>query len=137
LAVQMLRQMADPNLLQLGAAVPDASFMPTRPLNQRLSRAVRIHDRIIHTYGPPTGLLKLRQQLARMMADFGCALSGDDLIVTNGCTEAMNLCLRAVTRPGDMVAIESPAYYGLLITLKGLGLAALPIETSPVTGMSV
>ncbi|HEX7010906.1 MAG TPA: PLP-dependent aminotransferase family protein [Phycisphaeraceae bacterium] len=136
-AIQMLRRMAERDLLQLGAAVPDASFMPTRALNQRLTRAVRIHDRSIHTYGPPTGLPKLRQQLARMMAGYGCTLSGDDLIITNGCTESLNLCLRAVTRPGDTVAIESPTYYGHLITLKGLGLDALPIETSAVEGISV
>lgn len=136
LALQMLARMADPAMLQLGAAVPHASFLPTRALNQRLARVVRHHAGAIHTYGPPAGLPALRAGLARWMADAGCTLRGEDIVVTHGCTEAVNLCLRAVTRPGDTVAIESPTYYGLLIALKGLGLRALPIETSPVTGLS-
>jgi len=137
MSVALLRQMSDRKVLQLGAAVPDAIFQPTHALNQRLARAVRFHEALVHRYNSPVGLPELRRQIARLMTQYSRAVSADELIVTNGCTEAMSLCLRAVTEPGDVVAIESPAYYGLLITLKGLGLKALPIATSPVTGMSI
>jgi DNA-binding transcriptional MocR family regulator len=51
--------------------------------------------------------------------------------------EAINLCLRAVTRPGDTVALESPTYYGFLQILQSLGLKALEIPTHPRTGISL
>jgi DNA-binding transcriptional MocR family regulator len=51
--------------------------------------------------------------------------------------EAINLCLRAVTRPGDLVALESPTYYGFLQILQSLGLRALEIPTHPRSGISL
>lgn len=51
--------------------------------------------------------------------------------------EALNLALRAVTRPGDTVALESPTYYGFLQILESLGLRALEIPTHPRTGISL
>jgi aspartate/methionine/tyrosine aminotransferase len=57
----------------------------------------------------------------------GCALNPNELIITNGATEAMYLSLQAVTKPGDTVAIESPTYYNLLEILNWL------INKSPET----
>ena len=60
-----------------------------------------------------------------------------EVTVTAGCTEALNLALRAVTRPGDTVAVESPTFFGMLQLLEALGLRALEIPTSPHTGISL
>jgi DNA-binding transcriptional MocR family regulator len=65
------------------------------------------------------------------------ALAPDELLITNGCIEALNLALRAVAQPGDTVAVESPTFYGLLQVLESLGLRALEIPTSPQTGLSI
>ena len=51
--------------------------------------------------------------------------------------EAINLCLRAVTKPGDTVALESPTFYGFLQILETLGLRALEIPTHPRSGISL
>jgi DNA-binding transcriptional MocR family regulator len=51
--------------------------------------------------------------------------------------EAINLALRAVTKPGDLVALESPTYYGFLQILQSLGLRALEIPTHPRSGISL
>jgi DNA-binding transcriptional MocR family regulator len=59
------------------------------------------------------------------------------IIVTNGCREAIVLCLRAVTQPGDVVALESPTYFGLLEILRLLGLRALEIPTHPRHGIAL
>ena len=64
-------------------------------------------------------------------------LTGADIVVTQGCIEALNIALRAVAQPGDTVAVESPTYYGLLQVLESLGLRALEIPTSPRSGLSV
>jgi DNA-binding transcriptional MocR family regulator len=59
------------------------------------------------------------------------------VVITNSCTESFNLCLRAVTKPGDVVALESPTYLVLLQVIEDLGLKALEIPTHPRTGISV
>src|SRR5262249_22266022 len=53
----------------------------------------------------------------------------------NGVTEALHLCLRAITKPGDTVAIESPTYFGILQTIEMLGLRACEIPTYPKEGV--
>jgi DNA-binding transcriptional MocR family regulator len=67
----------------------------------------------------------------------GHALSPDDVVITNGCTEAVTLALSAVARPGDTIAVESPTYFGLLHTLEMLGLKALELPTDPTHGVNV
>jgi DNA-binding transcriptional MocR family regulator len=68
---------------------------------------------------------------------WGQAQAVDEMVVTNSCTEALSLCLRAVTQPGDTVAVESPSYYLMLQLLQQLKLKALEIPTHPRHGMSV
>lgn len=67
----------------------------------------------------------------------GILISAEDVLVTHGCIEALNLALRAVAEPGDTIAVESPTFYGLLQILETLGLRAIEIPTSPQTGISV
>ena len=86
---------------------------------------------------PPQGCLEFREVLAQRAVGAGMRLSASDIQVTNGCTEALNLALRAVANPGDTIAVESPTYYGLLQILESLGLQALEIPASPHTGLSL
>ena len=79
----------------------------------------------------------LVRQLVRHSLTWGQAHAVDEMVVTNSCTEAMSLCLRAVTQPGDTVAVESPSYYLMLQLLQQLKLKALEIPTHPQNGMSV
>ena len=79
----------------------------------------------------------LVRQLVRRSLAWGGPLPADEFVITNSCTEALGLCLRAVTKPGDSVAVESPAYYLMLQLLETLGLKALEIPTDPRSGISV
>jgi len=51
--------------------------------------------------------------------------------------ESINLCLKAVAKPGDAIAVESPVFYGFLQILESLGMKALEIPTHPRDGISV
>ncbi|STF90444.1 fused DNA-binding transcriptional regulator; aminotransferase [Escherichia coli] len=46
------------------------------------------------------------------MLDSGSVVTADDIIITSGCHNSMSLALMAVCKPGDIVAVESPCYYG-------------------------
>jgi DNA-binding transcriptional MocR family regulator len=88
-------------------------------------------------YEGAPGLLTLRRQVARRAVEVGVALSEHDLCTTIGATEGLSLALRAVARPGDVIAVESPAYFGVLQSIAGLGMRALEIPAHPRTGIDV
>jgi len=88
-------------------------------------------------YEAAPGLLTLRRQIARRAVDAGVAISEHDLCTTIGATEGLSLALRAVARPGDVIAVESPAYFGVLQIIEGLGMRALEIPAHPRTGLDV
>ena len=67
----------------------------------------------------------LRRQIALRYLIAGINIPASDIVVTNGALEALNLCLQAVTRPGDTVIVEAPTFYGALQALERQGLKAL------------
>jgi DNA-binding transcriptional MocR family regulator len=137
LAMQVLHASSEPDVMPLGVAVPHASFLPLRALDRIVAAAARCDRGEAARYEFPPGNAALRAQIARRMAEVGCDVSPEDILVTSGCQEALSLALRAVARPGDTVAIESPAFYGTLQTIESLGMKALEIPTHPREGVSL
>ena len=106
-------------------------------LKSAAMRALRDHPNLLTSVMPINGNPHFRQVVARRAVQGGMRISADDVVVTHGCIEALNLALRAVAQAGDTIAVESPTYFGLLQTLESLGMRALEIPTSPQTGISV
>src|SRR5216684_7335959 len=79
--------------------------------------------------------LAMRRIIAQRGIDTGYSVSPDEIVITSGAKEAVYLSIRAVTRPGDTVAIESPAYYALLEVLASLGLRAVEVPSHPRSGI--
>lgn len=123
--------------VRLDIATGPSEVYPTRKLQQLISGITRRHPDILTNYPTGTGSPTLKAQIARRAMDAGCRLHPDEIIITSGSTESLNLGLRAVTQPGDTVAVESPTYFGILQILESLGLRALEIPTDPVNGISV
>jgi DNA-binding transcriptional MocR family regulator len=85
----------------------------------------------------PPGNPDLRRQIARRYMETGCSVDPKEIVITTGALEGLNLCLQAVTRPGDIVAIECPAFYVVLEAIERLGLKAVEIATDPRDGMNL
>ncbi|MFA9461247.1 PLP-dependent aminotransferase family protein [Thiohalorhabdus methylotrophus] len=126
-----------PGIAQLGTAVPHPSFLPVEAIEQAHGAARRRGGAGLQTYEFPPGHFELRRHIARRMMDAGCPVDPDEVVITSGCQEAIMLALDAVTEPGDIVAIESPAFYGLLQGIEAQGLQALEIPGDPETGISL
>ena len=126
-----------PNLVQLGAAHPNARQAATKALNRTLASVARRMGYRTGMYDYVPGCEALRVQIAQRALSSGCKLSPEDVVITTGCTESINLCLRAVCHPGDTVAIESPTGFDALLSLDVLGLQALEIPTHPRDGISL
>jgi len=137
LVMMLMRDSLNPNLVQLGAALPNPEFLPIRKINRIIANLSRQGNAETHQYQLPPGLEALRSQIARRAVNSGCSLSPGDILITSGGIEAIDLCLHAVCKPGDIVAIESPMYFGTLQALEVHGLRALEIPTHPREGISL
>ncbi len=137
LVMMVMHDSQNPRLVQLGAAMPNLELLPTARLNRILARLTRQANQAAHQYQLPPGLESLRLQIARRAALHGWPVSPADIIITSGGIEAVDICLHAVCRPGDIVAIESPMYFGMLQLLEVHGLRALEIPTDPREGLSL
>jgi len=133
----VMRDLLDPNLLQLGIAVPNPELLPIQKLNRMLARETRRFPTQSVSYELPPGNLRLRKQIAQRLLLSGCTLSPDQIVITSGCVEAVVLALRALCKPGDAVAIETPVYFNFLQMIQDLGLKALEIPASPRGGISL
>ena len=124
-------------LVPLGTAYVASELLPTRKLNAILAAIAREGGGPGADYDELRGYALLRRQLARRAVTWGTFLEEDDFVTTVGATEALYLSLRAVTKPGDVIAVESPAYFGLLRLAQQLGLRAMEIPTDPRTGLDL
>lgn len=134
---QVMRLATDPRYISFGAACPSAELFSQDRVRRAVSRATQRNRQSLCNYPLGVGEESLRRAIARHGLRMGCQLDARDVVVTNGCIEAITLCLRAVTQPGDIVALESPTYFGFLTILESLHLRALEIPTHPRTGVSL
>jgi DNA-binding transcriptional MocR family regulator len=109
--------------INLAASVPaDASHLP----DLGLDTADLVSVSPAHGYAP-AGLPVLREAIARRWCALGVRTAPAQIHVTNGAQHAIDLALGALTRPGDVVALEDPTYVGVFDVLESRGLRALPI----------
>jgi DNA-binding transcriptional MocR family regulator len=137
LALRLNLGIGNPQEPTLGAAVQGPELMPIAALNRLLVQALRHQPAACHSYDAPPGSPALRRVVAQRGTDTGCAVGPDEIVVTSGAKEAVYLSIRAVTRPGDTIAVESPTYYALLEVVASLGLKVVEIASHPQRGIDL
>jgi DNA-binding transcriptional MocR family regulator len=117
----------NPVLFPLGEAVIGQELLPDIRINRAVRRVASSRPSYATASNAPAGSPGLRRQIARQAYRLSFSVSPDDVIVTNGIMEAMNLAIQSVARPGEVVAIESPGCYEALRSLECFGIKALEI----------
>jgi DNA-binding transcriptional MocR family regulator len=125
------------DVVRLSLAMPGIELLPQAKLSKAMMEVLREGPGSCMPYENRQGNLRLREQVARYSFNSGCVVSADDVITTQGCMEALVYCLRAVTKPGDAVAIESPTYFSIFNVMQNMGLKVVEIPTDPITGVNV
>lgn len=137
LTMMVMKDVFNPNLVPLGAATPNSELLPIDKLNRILASLARRKGPEGIKYDVPPGYMPLRIQIAKNALRAGATISPNEIITTTGSIEAIDLCLKAVCKSGDTVAIESPTYFGILQSMESLGLKALEIPTHPSDGINI
>jgi len=137
LAETIIRDLQSDDILQLGAAIPSKELMPLKQLSRIMkSISTKSLQRHISNYDLCAGNIDLREELAKRMLGFACSLTAEDIITTNGCLDAVSLCLRAVTSPGDTILVESPAFHCFLQLIEDLNLYVMEVPGCPEEGIN-
>lgn len=134
---QVFYDMPDDRILRFSLAAPPDSILPGARLSKAMIHAIRTLPGGGINYESLQGNIDLRRQIARMSIHWGGTLTEDDIVTTTGCMDALTLCLSAVTEPGDVIALESPAYCGAFQLAESLGLKVLEVPTNPVCGVDL
>jgi len=134
---EILEAVKDPAVVPFGSSFVSPFLYPLDKLGRFLASATRhMNPRATVTDLPP-GNEELRRQIALRYLLNGVSMQAGEIVVTNGAMEALNLCLEATTSPGDLVAIESPAFHASLQMIERRGLRVIEIPTHPRTGVSL
>ena len=126
-----------PGIVPLGSAFPSPLLFPLPRLAKSLAQGARLLSPWSTVVDLPPGNEHLRRQIALRYMGMGISQPMEEIVVTNGALEALNLCLMAVTRPGDVVAVESPGFYAALQAIERLDLRAVEIPVDPTTGLNL
>lgn len=137
LILDVLGSVRHRDVVPLGSAFPNPELFPLARIARGMGAAMRrlAPHEVLENLSP--GSEELRRQIALRHVATGTLVNTEEIIVTSGAMEALNLCPEAVTRPGDVVAIEAPAFYGCLQALERLRLKAVEVATHPRLGVQV
>lgn len=137
LVFSVLDSLQDTSTVPFGSAFPSPELFPLPRLATSMTRGLRELSPREIIVDMTTGHPDLRRQIALRYMLGGMRLPLDELIITNGAMEALNLGLQCVTQPGDLVAIEAPAFYACLQVLERLELKAVEIPVHPRDGVDL
>ena len=134
---EVLQASRNAAVLPFASAFPDPRLFPLPQLNRSLAQVSKTATAMSVIENLPPGNDELRHAIARRYALQGMTISPDEIVITAGALEALNLSLQAVTEPGDWVIVENPCFYGALQALERLKLKALSIATDVKEGIDL
>ena len=126
----LLRPAVRSNVIPLAGGIPDPTLFPVRALGRLWHRALAVEDPKFLQYGSPQGDPSLRGWIAGQCGSGGIAARPDDVLITSGSQQAIDLIARTFVAPGDAVLVESPTFLTALDVFEGRGakLIGIPVD---------
>ncbi|MET0808924.1 MAG: PLP-dependent aminotransferase family protein, partial [Pseudoxanthomonas sp.] len=137
LVFEVLQSAMAHDVVPLGSAFPSPLLFPLDRIGRAVASAALHLDPWSTVDDLTPGNVALRRQIALRYQIAGMDVGIDEIVITNGALEALNLCLAAVTGPGDAVLVESPCFYATLQALERNGLRAIEVQTHPRDGIDL
>ena len=118
---------ADENTLLAGGPWLPNSWMDESGIRQSLNVLARKNGSYLLEYGHPFGYLPLREHLAQMLAGLGVNVRTGQILLTQGTSQALELVIRFLLKPGDAALVDDPGYYNMFGNLRLQGVDMLPV----------
>lgn len=127
---KVLEALGNRSLLPFGVVCPAEELLPAKTLARLLGATLRSNPARALDYAPVAGDTELRRQVALRALEAGISITPEEILITSGAMEGLAIALRALTKPGDNVLIQSPSYFCLLQLLENCGLRAIEIPSA-------
>ena len=137
LVFDILQSSMHRDVVPLGSAFMSPTLFPLDRIGRAMATAALHLDPWSTVDDLTPGNASLRRQIALRYLIDGMDVSADEIVITTGALEALNLCIAAVTQPGDAVVVESPCFYACLQSLERYGLRAIEVPTHPRDGIDL
>ena len=125
----------DPKMVPLGISTPTAAYPAEKALARIMRQVLTKAGAKAVSYAPMDGYPPLKRQLAMRYFDYGLQVDQSEIIITNGAQEAIAIALKCIAGPGDVIAIESPCYFGIIELIESLGMMAVEIPLCSADGI--
>ncbi|MGF6774087.1 2-aminoadipate transaminase [Paraburkholderia sp. GAS199] len=125
---ELFKYLGEPGMISLAGGYPSSDLFDVERLQQSAAAAWREPARCLQ-YAPTDGLPELKHEVMRLMQQRGVDVAADQLMLTTGSQQGLDLLLRVLINPGDGVLVEQPAYPA---TLQALRKQQARIVTVPV-----
>ena len=103
-----------PNVISIAGGYPDRSLFPTQQLNQAFKHSFNSGDTELLQYASTQGYLPLREKIAARLRATGIPTRADNIMMTQGAQQGLDLVARLMLDPGDGLVVEAPTYLGAL-----------------------
>jgi 2-aminoadipate transaminase len=122
-----------PGAIAFTAARPPEEFFPVEEFRRCVNAVLHREGRRVLQLGSTDGYGPLKRALIDLFRSEGLNVRAEQLLITDGCQQAIDLVCKAFLRPGDSVALENPAYPGAIALFAGARVRALAVgvETDP------
>ena len=117
-----------PEIVSLAGGMPNLSAIPMDMLAGIVEKLIREHGQEALQYGSGQGHPQLREQICDVMALEGIKANPDDVLITTGSQQALDLISRIFIDPGDVVLVEAPSYVGALGTFAQYEASVVHVE---------
>ena len=124
----LLKLVQSPEIISFAGGTPDASLFPLEAFAEISRKVILDQGRLSMQYGETQGWLPLREEIARYLGGKGMQVSADEVLITNGSQQGIDLLGRVLLDPGDRVGVENPAYLGALIAFNNFQAKLVPLE---------
>ena len=126
---EMMRTDRHPGVISFALGSPAGDFIPVVEFRQALNEVLRRDGVEALQYGDSIGYFPLRQTIARYLIRQGVDVAADDILITDGCQQALDLVLRVLGRDGDTALVENPSYLGLLDIITSHHMTPIGVPT--------
>lgn len=137
LVFKYLKSIQAANIVPLGSAFPDDNLVSSKKLIQIMAQLAREPSSYHQHESLPPGKLALRQLIAQRYNMHGVATHADDIVITSGCLDALNLALQAVAQSGDYIILQQHIFYGAWQAAERLGLKVITLPEHPIYGFDL
>ncbi|HCW98830.1 MULTISPECIES: aminotransferase-like domain-containing protein [Pantoea] len=111
---ELLKHSKMEGVISLGGGIPNPDLFDTEGLQIAMDRLMTTERRDAFQYGLSEGDPKLREAIAQIMSERGIDSTPDDIVVTSGSQQSLDLLARALINPGDTIVVERPTYLAAL-----------------------